>query len=1083
MKIKSDTLKYRAAGRATRFSRAFLSVLILFGVLMPIISSTAPEISAAPSSKDKIPEAVTSVDPYIYSAYASMIIDTFEEDNQTWYPYDGTVSIQHTQTVGIQPKSVFSGSGCAEIEAAAGAESSTVIRYFDEPLDLSLTNQFAIAVLIPLEHGRSCTAEIKLISSAGTEYSYSASLGSLSWNAVIADISSFNGRGSISSVSLTLNRSGGSEAFTFYADSAVAASDGNLEKRCRLLSSDYSVSGCTASYTSELNLECNGESPSVTFENIPPHLTGSDSGFRINIRSYTVCDSVTLFYAAKDEEFSSQRSETAKLDTSASGLQSLRIPVGAGTVRIKIVFNGTISGDIRIVSIIPISVSHGVSGYGNVETCQISSEKAEISGNISSESAERYYKATIALYILPAGGSPSDVTHDQTPYAERPVSERFYFSVPIKECGISSGFFVAIKDGINILPVDSVKYITNPERISSSTLSSYEPYIKKGLRELDSGTLLDGITQSATEIHIDELVTSSPTQYVIDDELGLYADEKAVANLDEYTLSAVRESIRMNYILLFSRTGNEAVDSLIIHPDADKDAKLCAPNTESEDGIRALEAISGFIAERYAGKSAVPGTYAPGFAVGYDISNPAQYWNMGDKVTLSEYSAAYAAAFRTIYNSIKSVCGAADIYIPAGTVWDIGISSGYTGTFDSSSVLSSVNTILKSGGDIAWKLAFDPYPENDLYISALDGYAPGSTDAEYITMKNLHLLTYAVMRPELQYNGQHRHILILEQRENMLIPSDNLRELAADYVYSYYKVNSKNFTLIEGFIPYRDINYNSILSIIDTKDSINGTAFARTCLGAENWQQLIEGFDETMLPTRTVDKIPLLHTMPTEKTGSTVIFSFGDKSNAGGWIAGESCSKIASGVSMTGHAGLLSAYFSDIPQKNKSAVCIFPSVYDFTKAPYITTDIMVAGLGYSADPVKLSIYLYAGSDCIIAEDELKPNTWTSIVLPVNKFPSAAECDRMIIRISGNEGNGAGDPILLIGEISACSTEYSDSEVYASIFEKGDRQTDNILRSRKSVTVLAVVIAVCILLILIRKIPVSTTKRANGRNTK
>lgn len=1044
-----------------------LAAAMLFVVLLSVLPLSALGAYAAPADPaEASTEAIPAVAPYVYRAYASTVINEFDSITASLCVRGEGASLSVTDEVEVRPFYVFYGDSAAKVTSDGatnedGVVSASLVHTFSAPADLSAVRQIGAALLVPMSEGSSYTARLSILFADMTGESFDFSLTEASWNAALADVGALDARSETVSITITVERRGGEGELEFYADSIIGASDDKLEKRCRLLSADYTYEGCDASFDRGLVLDCSGVSPSVIIDNIPSHLTGEDGGFEVELQSFTTCSSVTLFWSDGDEEFSSRRSQSVKLTSSTTDMQTLRFSVSEGTERIRLVFDGDVSGEIFVRSIAPISYYGGITGVGSIGECRVNSGRVEISVSLPSAVVERYKGASVALYLFSGGAQADEITVQSVAYTERSVAEKFYFSVPLADINIYDGFFVAIKSGNDIIPADNVKYVTNPEAISDG--EAFYSAVKKGMRSDGSEQLSSGISRTAIDVDVSKLVTLDVTDHVIDRELGLYADESYAEGLLDIARLAGNEAVRVNYILTFSHPDSEVMAELLLHPSAEDTAVLCAPNVASGDGRRALAAVVRFLCH-LDDESAI----APGFVLGRDISAPDKYWNMGDGVSMAEYSREYAEAVRIVYNVARSENSGADVYLPFGTGWNVGVNVYDGGTFDSRSALENIDAAIKLGGDIAWKPAFNPYPENDRYISALDEYAGKEQGASYITVKNLEVLVSYVMAPAMQYQGQYRGILLLEQREDMLVPADDAEYVRADYIYSYYKVTSKNFDPVEGFIPYREVDENGLLSAIDTKDTTSYSSFALTTLGISDWKQLIQGFDITYAITRDVNRISLLHTTPAEIVGSVSIFSFKNKNDTVGWRAGGSCYKLSSGVAMTGHGELLSAYFTGSSGEEKSIACRFPDKYNFTKAPYLTTDIMVAGLSHTAGEVKLEIWLYSGDDCIVAEDTVKPNTWTSIVLPVNNFTGADSCDRMIIRLSGDDVDAYGEPILLMGETSACSAEYGSDEVYESVFLEDRAGKFEFLHQMWFAASLFAVVIICLAALMIRR---------------
>lgn len=88
---------------------------------------------------------------------------------------------------------------------------------------------------------------------------------------------------------------------------------------------------------------------------------------------------------------------------------------------------------------------------------------------------------------------------------------------------------------------------------------------------------------------------------------------------------------------------------------------------------------------------------------------------MGE-ANLIQLTRAYSAAFRTVYNSVKSVSSEVSVYIPLEGEWYSSMTLSQTSSFDARTMLEAFASCISAGGNIGWKLSYDVYEENSFFI-------------------------------------------------------------------------------------------------------------------------------------------------------------------------------------------------------------------------------------------------------------------------------------------------------------------------------------------------------------------------------
>lgn len=425
-----------------------------------------------------------------------------------------------------------------------------------------------------------------------------------------------------------------------------------------------------------------------------------------------------------------------------------------------------------------------------------------------------------------------------------------------------SKFVVAVKKNGSYVAITRPHYITNPEAIAKYTLSFGNTTSKKGLlvdpEKLRTSELDDlGVKHAAYNIPLSRILGPTSNEY--------YPTVHYTYNGNTYSFNG---QIIAEYDYIFTNLTNRGITTTaiilndissrpeLIHPKARSGgrAPYYAFNATDEAGTECIAAIASFLASRYSGTGHGK---VVNWVIGNEINARAE-WNHIEYMDTVSYVDEYARAFRVFYNAILSINGSARVYISLDQQWGKSLysKSGYA----SKDILDEFNRNLKAEGNIDWALAQHPYnyPLTSAKAwSSNSSYVQENENTPVITIKNLHVLTDYLQKPEmLTEDGQVRHLILSE----MGYTSSQGQELqAASFVYAYKVIEANRYVDSMLFSRETDaaseVNQGLALGIctlgggrksiydaykyVDTSESAAHTDFALRVIGISNWNEVI----------------------------------------------------------------------------------------------------------------------------------------------------------------------------------------------------------------------------------------------------
>jgi hypothetical protein len=336
-----------------------------------------------------------------------------------------------------------------------------------------------------------------------------------------------------------------------------------------------------------------------------------------------------------------------------------------------------------------------------------------------------------------------------------------------------------------------------------------DPGTKKGLQvQLPDDALALGVRHAAFNAQLGHLLTTS-----VGDALAVESDgqrffwrEEALRALDEQVRTFSSAGAVVYLILLARKTGDAAIDRLLLHPGmrADSPNQLGAFRSTDEPGRSALRTLLRQLAQRYARDSA-HGT-VHGWIVGNEVNSHRWWYDLGP-ADLATVADAYERAVRAAHEAITAEHPSARIYLSLEHHWNERYAAGSElEAVPGRALLERFAALARERGDFGWHLAFHPYPENLFEPRTwLDRSATPDADSARITFKNLEVLTQFLERGELRFGGEPRRVILSEQGFHAPEREHGERDQAAGFAYAWQKVQS--LPGIDALILHRHVDH------------------------------------------------------------------------------------------------------------------------------------------------------------------------------------------------------------------------------------------------------------------------------------
>ncbi len=473
--------------------------------------------------------------------------------------------------------------------------------------------------------------------------------------------------------------------------------------------------------------------------------------------------------------------------------------------------------------------------------------------NIAASDDKNYYLMDMPIYA-------DTISADAQPIATAIKGTDLFWTAEVRKGKADSRLFrqfvIAIKQDGAYLPITKGAMVTNPEAVASGRYSGMQHDSIKGILPDPSrlGDLKDlGVNYVTYNIPLARILggTSNGAYPTISWSYGGQTYNLNGAIVHEYdVLFTYFNSIGVDVAAIVLNNASTSAYPEVTHPKARSGST--APyrmfNGSDEAGVKSISAIAAFLTARYT--NAGHGNVSM-WIFGNEV-NARKEWNYMEKVSLSEYTRAYADSFRVFYNTIKSINGGAKVYACFDQQWNRDWSANPD--YDTRDMLDLFASSIRAQGDINWGLAFHPYsyPNGNTAFWKSHKLVSNSVNTSIITMGNINVLTDYMGRKELlNPDGEYRSIIFSEFGYS----SSSGQDLqAAAFAYAYKLIEQNGHVDAIMFSRQTDASEEiaafglalglettggghkkiyDVFKYIDTERSDEVTAFAKSIVGKD----------------------------------------------------------------------------------------------------------------------------------------------------------------------------------------------------------------------------------------------------------
>lgn len=606
---------------------------------------------------------------------------------------------------------------------------------------------------------------------------------------------------------------------------------------------------------------------------------------------------------------------------------------------------------------IPVSVSAADITVDPVVSAGVKKNEIVISVSASFDDAFVNKHAGSVLYLFSIRPYQSTTAlSDYTPLSTAAVGKDVSLSVTAGQDSdlLYCKYLFALKNssgGYEI--VTSARYVNNPEAAAELTYDYPAKLSKKGLQvhmlsdaqllgvahttvNVEAGDFIIGYTKPAGNVPVISHTVAGKTVYFYANKVA--ALDKRIKELTDAGIHVFLQIINTPYN---SDKMSQEVSSLYF-VGASSGASMYAFNTKDKDSVLYLTALFELLAERYTREDKLYG-FAGSYIIGYDVNSNRLYNNAGP-MDMTSYIYNYTALVRIADTALRSKYANGRIYIPISNRWSVKEGDDQFLDYPAHSFISTINTIIKQGGDIPWNLSVSAYASSISGISAVwnDPEALNTSDTPYITMKNINVACDFMNGQTMLYNGKSRDIIIGEFGINADPGIQNeLANQAASYAFAYYKAAASS--QISAIIYHRHVDSAAeqnmyfglwenrpdtvvtplsqkpiydVFKYIDITPPSEMASSVLGMIGADIWTSVSPGVGDSETYPRLVIYAQALAAADVPDKKFSIAYEFKSKGEIAGFAAGENAFDIYSlGVSKPEAEKILTLLEKKIPKK------------------------------------------------------------------------------------------------------------------------------------------------------------------------
>lgn len=433
---------------------------------------------------------------------------------------------------------------------------------------------------------------------------------------------------------------------------------------------------------------------------------------------------------------------------------------------------------------------------------------------------------------------------------------------PYRDVYLYERFIPAVKMEGNYVQAGRSVYLSNPEALAGNQ----EPYPETGSKK---GILLDPTmlgTPELTDLGIKHAIYNIPLSHIMGETTDQtfptitytykgrnYAFNGAAINGYDGLFTYLSD-MGMTATAVVLNDWNEAFPELI-HPDArepESGAYYYMFNASEEEGARTLEAVAGFLAERY---SSGEHGMIHSWVIANEI-NQNRVWNFMNTRDVIYYTKEFEKSFRIFYQAVKSHYAQGRVYFSIDHAWNSNEGDDDS-FFNGRDILEAFNEAALQHGNYDWGIAIHPYPEPLTRVNYWSQEYDKTRDASHLSIMNLNVLTDMLSEEAyLDRGGEVRSVTITELG---FTSGSGERLQAAAFAYCYHIVEDNPY--VDAFLMNRQTDapeevmagmafgiyeydhspkyIKEVFRDIDTERSGEYTDFMLNILGADSLEEAL----------------------------------------------------------------------------------------------------------------------------------------------------------------------------------------------------------------------------------------------------
>ncbi len=966
--------------------------------------------------------------PFALKNVESRVLNGFSETNEGWDSDSTKVNVTLTEQIKAFPFGSLTGEGSlvVRVDNALSGQKYYIEKSYLDSLDLSLYSAIVLSMNCTEIEGAKYGVRVEMYSDADT-FIFTDELECEGWNGVFVDVSAWEGRQRINKIKIAVNYESQfvpSADFEYYIDSIVLSENSGAYSLASVGAQYYNIVGGTGSYSggaytiTEVNDELALESYNFAYKNME-----KANSIRVDFYTEGLCQNIRLFVKRGENEFSEAFYRSVNVSKNyCSAYLSLE---GDNIREIRLLFEGVKMDTVKVYGISPCS-SYSVKEKSTIgiDTCVLNSgtEEIIIRGSVNKDNiddgGEIYLYANELCDII---NNESLLTYE--PLAKTNVSSGdFIFRIDYGKEKDARAFLckkytAVFKINGEYLDISNSKCITNPENFIKEELSAPSKRSGKGVRGT-SISFMQEVGASDTAIWVDigdffETEENGSGKFECGGNLFYYNIEY-FSELSAMIKNYAEKNIDITVVFVVSDTGNDALNRVLIHKDAELDSEFCAYNTVDRQGLMYLRAITEFFASRYCANNVITR-----FVFGDQVANSKSNYNMGDK-NLIDFVSSYANGLRMVYNSARSYSPYVEVYTYIDSNWNRGLPFDFQIRYDNKAFLDSLDGYISDMGDIAWGVAHNPYPgHREDYFSYEDNELKDEYFADRVGFKNIGVIVNYLKSSALLYNNSSRDYIIIEKS---IFVNMSEQEITADYVYNCYRALN---TLVSAYITDRSCNYNNAMKYVDTSLSMTASGFVSEMLGVATWESVIEGFSGKNIARRNITSGIISFAEP-DAVGKIGFSDFSVSTD--GWKRYGFTERLTAGYTFSNEKNLISLTLGNVPEgESRGIIKKFDVPLDISKSPILHFGLNIASLPTNVNDSQITVSLISGNDVYEMVGRVKKAVWTEVYCDFSAFSGIGKIDTVQILFKAEE-NYYDSPQSFVSSIECLSLDYTDSQL-------------------------------------------------------